>query len=123
MGVAELPGGVLKWSAGQRGDPQRPQELEARQPLWVFCRMPFVQLGICLNHPRVFQELVAEVVHDRGDGEDATEAFIQGRLRHNVLPSLSRSESVAMPSRRATRLTIPKGTPVSWVISSTLLDR
>jgi hypothetical protein len=85
--------------------------------------MPFVQLGVCLDHLGVFQELVAEVVHDGGDGEDATEAFVQGRLRHNVLPSLSRSDSVAMPSRRATRLTIPKGTPVSWIVSSTLLGR
>src|SRR4029453_11087924 len=85
--------------------------------------MPFVQFGVGLDHLRVFQELVAEVVHDGGDGEDATEAFVQGRLRHNVLPSLSRSDSVAMPSRRATRLTIPKGTPVSWIVSSTLLGR
>jgi hypothetical protein len=28
-----------------------------------------------------------------------------------------------MPSRRATRLTIPKGTPVSLIVSSTLLGR
>jgi hypothetical protein len=46
MGVAQLPGGVLKWSARQRGDPQRPQKLEARQPPWVLRRMPFVQLGV-----------------------------------------------------------------------------
>jgi hypothetical protein len=30
MGVAELSGGVVEWSARQRGDPQRPQKLEAR---------------------------------------------------------------------------------------------
>ncbi len=30
MGVAQLPGRVLKWPARQRGDPQRPQKLEAR---------------------------------------------------------------------------------------------
>ena len=33
MGVTELSGRVVKWSARQRGDPQRPQKLKARQPL------------------------------------------------------------------------------------------
>src|SRR5215217_3935498 len=85
MGVAELSGGVLEWSTGQRGDPQRPQKLKARQPPWVFRRMPLVQLVVCLDHLGVLQELVAEVVHDGGDGEDATEAFIERRLGHTVL--------------------------------------
>ena len=30
MGVTQLPGRVLKWPTRQRGDPQRPQKLEAR---------------------------------------------------------------------------------------------
>src|SRR6266568_4861000 len=83
VGVAKLSGYVLKWSAGYGGDPQCPQELEARQTSWVFHRVPFVQLGVCLDHLRVLQQLVAEVIHHSGDGEDATEAFIQGRLRHD----------------------------------------
>src|SRR2546423_4603505 len=49
--------------------------------------MPFVQLGVRLDDLWVLQESVAEVVHDGGNGEDATQTFIKSWFCHDfVLP-------------------------------------
>jgi hypothetical protein len=47
--------------------------------------MPHVQLGVGVDDLRVLQQPVAEAVDDGGDGEDATQAFIKSRLRHDSL--------------------------------------
>src|SRR2546421_10571284 len=49
--------------------------------------MPFVQLGVRLDDLWVLQQSVAEVVHDGGNGEDATQTFIKSWFCHDfVLP-------------------------------------
>src|SRR5919198_3067706 len=89
MGVAQLPGRVLKGSAGDRGDPERPQELEPWQTPFVALRVPLLQFGACIHDLRVLQELVAEVVHHRGNRIDAPEAFVERRFWHALPPITS----------------------------------
>ena len=52
--------------------------------------MPLTKLGVLrsLADNGVLDEGIAEVVDHRGDGEHATQSFIQARLRHIVLPFL-----------------------------------
>src|SRR5262249_25589618 len=47
--------------------------------------MPFVQFGVRLDDLGVLQESVAEIVADGGDGEDATQTFIQCWLCHDFV--------------------------------------
>src|SRR5687767_769621 len=82
MGLAEGFASILKRSACHRADPQCPQELEARQPRLVFLRVPFLQLGVCIDNLRILQKLVTEVIHYRRDGEIATESFVKAFLCH-----------------------------------------
>src|SRR2546421_3772349 len=68
--------------------------------------MPFVQLGVRLDDLWVLQESVAEVVHDGGNGEDATQTFIKSWFCHDfVLPGvclLDRYSSNRSASREPT---------------------
>ncbi len=82
-------GCVFIRSARHGAHPQCPIELEAWQPLLVFLHMPFLQLGVCINNLRVFQKLVAEAIHHRGDGVDATEPFVKALLFHLYTPCFS----------------------------------
>src|SRR5258708_6787485 len=70
MCIAQLTGCILKWPARQRGDPQCPQPLEARQPPRVRHRMPFPQLTVCPTHLPAPQQLAPELLHSTPDGED-----------------------------------------------------
>ncbi len=49
--------------------------------------MPFLQLRVLgfLTDDRVLHDRIAEVVHDRRDGEHATQPFGQTFLRHGLL--------------------------------------
>src|SRR5690349_20180336 len=87
MRIAQLSAGVLEWPPRYRGEPQGSEPLETRQPRMVGHRMPFVQLGVRGDDLRVLHYSFAEVVTDGGDGEDATQTFIQRWLCHDfVLP-------------------------------------
>src|SRR5439155_17128020 len=82
MGVAKGFARVLIRSARHRRDPQCAPELEPRQPRLVFLRMPFLELGVCIDDLRIFQKLVAEAVHHRCDCVDATDALVETTLSH-----------------------------------------
>src|SRR5919201_720693 len=89
MGIAQLPGRVLKGSAGDGGDPERPQELEPWQTPFVALRVPLLQFGARIHNLRVLQKRVAEVVHYRGDSIDSSDAFIERRFGHIPPPITS----------------------------------
>src|SRR5215470_15301305 len=83
MRIAHLQAGVLEWPPRLHGDPQGSAPLQARQPRVVGHRMPLAQLGVRVDDLRVLHQPVAEVVDDRGDGEDAAQTFIKSRFCHD----------------------------------------
>ncbi len=72
MGFVKGFARVLIWSACHRGDPERPSELEPWQPRLLFLGVPFLEFWVCIDDFLIFQKLVAEAVHHRGDGVDST---------------------------------------------------
>ena len=82
---AGLGGGELELPARNAADPQRPHELEAGQSSQVL-GVPFLQLRVLglLAHDRILHDRVAEVVHDRRDGEDAPQPFVQKDLTLSI---------------------------------------
>jgi hypothetical protein len=70
---ARLGGRELEGPTRNVADPQRPHELEAGQPSQVL-GVPFPQSRVfgLLAHDGVLHDGVAEVIHHRRDGEDAT---------------------------------------------------
>ena len=97
--VARLGPDVLEGPAGDLADPQRAHELQARQAGQLL-GVPLAQLGVVRTLPGdlVPDDRVAEMVHDRGDREDAAEALVQALLAHVDRPLSSRSPS-GLPSR------------------------
>ena len=79
MGVLQRQAGVLEGSAGRGRDPEGPLELQPRQPGRGLRFVPRLQGGVDVEF-RVLDDLVAEAVDDRGDGEDAAEPLVQARL-------------------------------------------
>src|SRR6516165_8551039 len=83
MRIAHLPAGVQVWPARLHGEPPGPAPLQARHPRVVGHRVPLVQLGVRVDDLLVLQQPVAEIVHYRGDVEDAAQTFIKSRLCHD----------------------------------------
>src|SRR5438477_9871185 len=79
--LAGFGGGELVRSTGNITDPQRPHELEARQPAEIF-GVPFPQLWILgfLTYDGIPHDGVAEVIHHCRDGEDAAQPLIETLL-------------------------------------------
>src|SRR5262245_9207181 len=83
---AGLSGREFEWATENVADPRSPHELKAGQSSQVlprFLRVPFPQLGVLrlLTDDRVFYDCVAEVIHHRRDGKDATQPLIQTLVR------------------------------------------
>jgi hypothetical protein len=75
--------GILEGSARNIADPKCSHELEAREPFQAV-RVPFSQGNIfrVLTDDGVEDELIAEVVDDRGDSERPAEPVIEVWFRH-----------------------------------------
>ena len=80
-GAPGLGGHVLEWPAGHVAHPQGAHELQAGKPAQIL-RVPLTEGGVLrlLTDDRVLHDGVAEVVDDGGDGEDATEPFVEASL-------------------------------------------
>src|SRR5215204_4822948 len=98
---------VLERPAGDRTEPQCPQELQAWQPRCGLALVPVLDIRVLLLDCAFLHQLVAETVDDRANGVDAPEAFVQRRLSHrhsSLLRTSSRLLSVgphAIPYVRA----------------------
>src|SRR5947209_15785658 len=66
-------------------DPECPHELQAGEPFEILS-VPFPQLGIlgALADDRILHDGVAEVIHHRGDSEDASQPFVETFLRRTL---------------------------------------
>jgi hypothetical protein len=56
-----------------------PPELQTRQPELGFRFVPRLEGGVFVEF-RIGDDLIAEAVNDRGDGEDAAQPIIEARL-------------------------------------------
>src|SRR5690349_21684248 len=82
-GAARPCGAELERSAGDLADPQGAHELEAGKASEAV-RVPLAKgrVGRSLTDDRVLDQRIAEVVHDGGDREHATQTLVETRLCH-----------------------------------------
>jgi hypothetical protein len=78
---------IFKRAAGNIADPECPHELEAREPVEAV-RVPFSQGRIfrVLTHNWVENELIAEMVNHRCNGERSAESVVEAWFGHGFAP-------------------------------------